>query len=220
MRFRPTLLQLTALSALGATVGLGSAIANQPLETSRLGASIGENLADRDRAAAEQKRKLDLQQQVIQAAEGRLREQLGANKPQDGTAAGVAGAAGAAAGQPGQPPQPALADEAISNLARIYQAMKPAKAAIVMERLGIDVQVKISKEIRERPMGMIMGAMSPDGAARLSAALANNGRLPAGFGQPPGAGVAMPASGTPGRHRPKPAGSSVAANPGTARNPG
>jgi flagellar motility protein MotE (MotC chaperone) len=189
MRFRPTLLQLTAFTALAASVGLGNAIANQPLETSRLGASIKENLADRDRAAAEQKRKLDLQKQVMQAAEGRLRAQLGANRPQAG---GTPGAPGVGGGLPGQPAQPALPDEAISNLARIYQAMKPAKAAVVMEKLGIDVQVKITKEIRERPMGMIMGAMSPDGAARLSAALANNGRLPAGFGQ--ATGVPMPKS--------------------------
>ena len=214
MRFRPTLLQLTAFSALAATVGLGSAIANQPLETSRLGASIKENLADRDRSAAEQKRKLDLQQQVIQAAEGGLREQLDAGKPQDGAAAGAPGTPG---GQPGQQAQPALADEAISNLARIYQAMKPAKAAIVMEKLGLDVQVKISKEIRERSMGMIMGAMSPDGAARLSAALANNGRLPAGFGQAPGLGVPASASAPAGQSRAKPAGPNVSAKPSAAK---
>lgn len=209
MRFRPTLLQLTAFSALSASVGLGSAIANQPVETSRLGASIKENLADRDRAAAEQKRKLDLQKQVMQAAESRLREKLGAGRPQAGGAPGAPGVVGEL---PGQPAQPALADEAISNLARIYQAMKPAKAAIVMEKLGLDVQVKITKEIRERSMGMIMGAMTPDGAARLSAALANNGRLPSGFGQPPGLG--SPKSGAAaGQPSAKPAGQNASAKP-------
>lgn len=212
MRFRPTLLQLTAFSALAASVGLGNAIANQPLETSRLGASIKENLAERDRAAAEQKRKLDLQKQVMQAAEGRLREQLGTNRPQ---AAGAPGAPGVVGGLPGQPAQPALPDEAISNLARIYQAMKPAKAAVVMEKLGIDVQVKITKEIRERPMGMIMGAMSPDGAARLSAALANNGRLPAGFGQAPGLAVPKSASTSAAQPIAKPANPNASAKPVT-----
>jgi flagellar motility protein MotE (MotC chaperone) len=216
MRFRPTLLQLTAFTALAASVGLGNAIANQPLETSRLGASIKENLADRDRAAAEQKRKLDLQKQVMQAAEGRLRAQLGANRPQAGGTPGAAGGApGGVGGLPGQPSQPALPDEAISNLARIYQAMKPAKAAVVMEKLGIDVQVKITKEIRERPMGMIMGAMSPDGAARLSAALANNGRLPAGFGQAPGAAMPRSTASASGQPSAKPANSNASAKPVT-----
>ena len=207
MRFRPTLLQLTAFSALSASVGLGSAIANQPAETSRLGASIKENLADRDRVAAEQKRKLDLQKQVVQAAETRLRERLGAGQPQAGGAPGAVGAL------PGQAAQAALPDEAISNLARIYQAMKPAKAALVMEKLGLDVQVKITKEIRERSMGMIMGAMTPDGAARLSAALANNGRLPAGFGQPSGLGLAKSTSPAGGQQGAKPAGQNASARP-------
>jgi flagellar motility protein MotE (MotC chaperone) len=212
MRFRPTLLQLTAFSALAASVGLGNAIANQPLETSRLGASIKENLADRDRTAAEQKRKLDLQKQVMQAAEGRLREQLGAGRPQAG---GAPGAPGVVGGLPGQPAQPALPDEAISNLARIYQAMKPAKAALVMEKLGLDVQVKITKEIRERPMGMIMGAMSSDGAARLSAALANNGRLPSGFGQVPGPAVPKATSAAAGQPTAKPTNPNASAKPVT-----
>lgn len=210
MRFRPTLLQLTAFTALSASVGLGSAIANQPVETSRLGASIKENLADRDRAVAEQKRKLDLQKQVMQAAESRLREKLGAGRPQAGGAPGAPVAVGEL---PGQPAQPALADEAISNLARIYQAMKPAKAAIVMEKLGLDVQVKITKEIRERSMGMIMGAMTPDGAARLSAALANNGRLPAGFGQAPGLGLPKSSGAAMGKPGTKPAGQNASAKP-------
>jgi flagellar motility protein MotE (MotC chaperone) len=210
MRFRPTLLQLTAFSALSASIGLGSAIANQPVETSRLGASIKENLAERDRAVAEQKRKLDLQKQVVQAAETRLRTQLGANGPQ---AAGAPGAPGVVGGLPGQPAQAALPDEAISNLARIYQAMKPAKAAVVMEKLGIDVQVKITKEIRERSMGLIMGAMTADGAARLSAALANNGRLPAGFGQPPGLGLPKSTGAAMGQPAAKPAGQNASAKP-------
>jgi flagellar motility protein MotE (MotC chaperone) len=213
MRFRPTLLQLTAFSALSASVGLGSAIANQPAETSRLGASIKENLADRDRVAAEQKRKLDLQKQVVQAAETRLRERLGAGQPQAVGAPGATGAPGAVGALPGQAAQAALPDEAISNLARIYQAMKPAKAALVMEKLGLDVQVKITKEIRERSMGMIMGAMTPDGAARLSAALANNGRLPAGFGQPPGLGLAKSTSPAGGQQGAKPAGQNASARP-------
>jgi len=213
MRFRPTLLQLTAFSALSASIGLGSAIANQPVETSRLGASIKENLADRDRAAAEQKRKLDLQKQVVQAAESRLRAQLGAGQPQAGGAPGVPGAPAVVGGLPGQPAQPGLPDEAISNLARIYQAMKPAKAAIVMEKLGLDVQVKITKEIRERSMGLIMGAMSPDGAARLSAALANNGRLPTGFGQAPGLSLPKSAGAAGGQPSAKPNGQNAAAKP-------
>lgn len=202
MGFQVKLLHLTAVSALGATVALGTAIAGEAMPTSRLGASIRDNLADRDRAAAEQKRRAQLQQQAIQAAETRLREQLAAAKPQAG-APGV-GAPGAAAGE--------QADEAINNLARIYQAMKPAKAAVVMEKLTIDMQVKISRQIRERSMGLIMGAMSSDGAAKLSAALANNGKLPPGFGAPAPAQAAAAAPSAV-RAEPKVAPASTSAGP-------
>lgn len=188
MRYRPVLLQLTGLTALGAVLAFGSALASQPtVPPSRLGASIKDNLQQRDRSAAEQKRQLDLQQQAIKAAQTRLQEQMGA-KP-----AGAPGAPGAP-GQPGNLAAPEQPDQAIQNLARIYQAMKPAKAAAVLEKLSLDVQVKVAREIRDRSMGQIMGAMTPEGAAKLSATLANNGKLPPAMATPPSPKVAPPAS--------------------------
>jgi flagellar motility protein MotE (MotC chaperone) len=198
MGFRVKLLHLTALSALGSTVALGTAIAGEVLPTSRLGASISDNLAERDRAAAEEKRRTRLQQQAIQAAEARLREQLAAANPQP--------LSGGAAGVASDPP-----DESINNLARIFQAMKPAKAAVVMEKLSIDMQVRISRQIRERSMGLIMGAMSPDGAAMLSAAFANNGKLPPGLGN---ATIAPPALQSSNSARADPRISPMSASPG------
>lgn len=188
MRYRPALLQLTGLTALGAVVAFGSALASQPTTpTSRLGASIKENLEQRDRSAAEQKRRLDLQQQAIKAAQTRLEEQLGGGgKP---VTPGTPGGQGAAGGNLAGTEQP---DQSIQNLARIYQAMKPAKAAAVLEKLNLDVQVKIAREIRDRSMGQIMGAMSPEGAAKLSATLANNGKIPAGMTTPPAQRSAAP----------------------------
>jgi flagellar motility protein MotE (MotC chaperone) len=203
MRYRPALLQLTALTALGAVVAVGGAIASQPPPaTSRLGASIKENLGQRDRSAAEQKRQLDLQQQAIKAAQTRLQDQLGGAKP--------VSAPGAAPAKDSNLVQPQQPDEAIQNLARIYQAMKPAKAAAVLEKLNLDVQVKVAKEIRDRSMGQIMGAMSPEGAAKLSATLANNGKVPATIITPP----PKVAPGTPSQEVSK---GSVPANQATAK---
>lgn len=197
MGYRPALLQLTGLTALGAVVAFGSALASQPpVQTSRLGASIKENLGQRDRNAAEQKRQLDLQQQAIKAAQTRLQDQLGGGKPAGAPVPG-------APGQNSNLAQPEQPDQAIQNLARIYQAMKPAKAAAVLEKLNLDVQVKVAKEIRDRSMGQIMGAMTPEGAARLSATLANNGKLPASMATkvapaaPKAAPAAAPAKSAP-----------------------
>lgn len=194
MGYRPALLQLTGLTALGAVVAFGSALASQPpVQTSRLGASIKENLGQRDRNTAEQKRQLDLQQQAIKAAQTRLEDQLGSGK-----LAGTPPVTGTP-GQNGNLAQPEQPDQAIQNLARIYQAMKPAKAAAVLEKLNLEVQVKVAKEIRDRSMGQIMGAMTPEGAARLSATIANNGKLPASMATKaaPKAALAAPAKSVP-----------------------
>ncbi|MDB5670946.1 MAG: signal peptide protein, partial [Alphaproteobacteria bacterium] len=70
---------------------------------------------------------------------------------------------------------------------RIYQSMKPAKAAIVFEQLAMDVQMQVAKRMRDRSTAMIMAAMTPNGAASLSMALARKHpvvrrALPAGGG--------------------------------------
>ncbi|KQN12287.1 MULTISPECIES: MotE family protein [Sphingomonas] len=58
------------------------------------------------------------------------------------------------------------------DLARIYQAMKPARAALVLEQLDMDVQMQVAQRMRQRSTAMILAAMSPAGAADLSMSLA------------------------------------------------
>jgi len=50
--------------------------------------------------------------------------------------------------------------------------MKPAAAALVMEQLELDVQMRVAQRMRERSTAMIMAAMTPKGAAALTMALA------------------------------------------------
>jgi flagellar motility protein MotE (MotC chaperone) len=57
--------------------------------------------------------------------------------------------------------------------------MKPAKAAIVFEQLDLDVQLKVARKMRERSTGMMLAAMTPKGAARLTMAMARAPRLTA-----------------------------------------
>jgi flagellar motility protein MotE (MotC chaperone) len=63
--------------------------------------------------------------------------------------------------------------------------MKPAKAAVVFEQLTMDVQMKVAKKMRERSAAMIMAAMTPNGAAALSMALARNHPVQRRPGPPP-----------------------------------
>jgi flagellar motility protein MotE (MotC chaperone) len=164
---RPSLLLMTAAASALAVVANASTIASTATQNSasktRLGSSIEQDLAQRDADAARRKRGLDLREQATKAAQARLQADLEARQKQgDPTAT-----PGAAAGGP-----PEAADTQFDELARIYQAMKPAKAAIVLEQLDMEVQMKVAQRMRERSTALILAAMTPKGAAALSMALA------------------------------------------------
>lgn len=172
MKLRFSLLTLTA-----ATAGL-SALANAvtgPAEPTRLGASIGDDLAARDRQAAQKSRALDLREQAARAAEARLRA-----------------AAGAAAAPAPASPQVAAAqasdEQRYAELARIYQAMKPKAAAQVLQQLALTLQVEVARRMRERSTALILSAMEPAKAAALTTAMARQGSDKPGW-------TALPASG-------------------------
>ena len=99
-----------------------------------------------------------MREKAARATEERLKADL-ANR----TAAGATAASKGADGDAG---------EQYDSLARIYQAMKPARAAIVFEQLDMDVQMQVARRMRDRSTGMILAAMTPRGAAALSMALA------------------------------------------------
>lgn len=154
---RPSLLMLTAAAAAAAAVANGIAAASpDPVPQSRLGVAIGSDLGARDQAAARRSRALDLREQTAKAIENRMKEALA---PQS---------------VPATPPlqKPVDQNDQFGDLARIYQAMKPASAALVFEQLDMEVQFKVAQRMRERSTAMILAAMSPKGAAALSMALA------------------------------------------------
>lgn len=179
---RPSLLMLLGLGA-GVSVivhgvSLTAAPAAQQAQT-RMGASIQESIAQRDRNAAERTRALDMREQALRAAETRIAASAPQKQPAPPPVPAVGQPVGGANGSPangspanGSPMVSDPADQQIDNLARIYQTMKPARAAVVFEKLSLDVQVRIARKMRERSMALIMGAMEAEKAARLSMALA------------------------------------------------
>ncbi len=159
---RPSLLMLTAGAAGLAVIANGvNAAAPAGAERTRLGVSIAEDMGARDQAAARRKRALDMREQAAKATETRLKADIDAR-----------GAAEAATTQPKPGERQAETADQFDDLARIYQAMKPARAAVVFEQLDMDVQMKVAQKMRERSTATIMGAMTPRGAAALSMALA------------------------------------------------
>lgn len=186
----PLLAMTLATAALTLMVQVGGAIAasaDKPADKSapgtapqsRMGTMIGDEMARQQARARANARALDLREQAARAAQARLDAALKAQQP----------AAPAASAPPGTPPAAGAAPGAtdpFDSLARIYQAMKPAKAAPVFEQLDIAVQYRVARKMRERSAALLMAAMSPQAAARLSMALAGQ-RIPASRPAPPAA---------------------------------
>lgn len=161
MSGKPSLLALTAIAAMLSTVAHAVTAASPDAPQTRLGTAIQQDMATRDQSATRRNRALVLREQVAKATEERIKADLRARQEQ-------ADVATTAAGTPAHTAEGAQYD----NLARIYQAMKPAKAAVVLEQLDMDVQMKVAQHMRERSTALILAAMSPSGAADLSMSLA------------------------------------------------
>jgi flagellar motility protein MotE (MotC chaperone) len=132
----------------------------EPETPTRMGTSIQQSLRERDQALAGQKRALDLREQAQRAAEQRLQSAMQSGQTPAATPAGSPAAA------------PSTSATPYDELARIYQAMKPAKAAPIFEKLDIDVQIEVARRMRDRSTALLLGSMSSEGAAELSMALA------------------------------------------------
>jgi flagellar motility protein MotE (MotC chaperone) len=153
---------LLALTAIAAAVSIVAnavgAVTAATEPATRQGVSIEKDIAAQARSAADRNRALDMREQVARATEERLKANLA-----EQTAAAAKPGSGADAAEPG---------EQYDSLARVYQAMKPARAAPVFEQLAMDVQMQVARRMRDRAMAMILAAMTPDGAAALSMSLA------------------------------------------------
>ena len=163
----PSLLMLmtgaAAVSMLSHGVSVSfAAVGERAPPTTRLGSAIQAEMAERDRTAKDRARALELREQAITASEKRLEANAQA-KQQNGPKTDPAAQSGVDA-----------ESETLAQLARIYQSMKAKQAARVFEKLEIDVQVGVARQMRERATAQILAAMTPDGAARLSMALASN----------------------------------------------
>jgi flagellar motility protein MotE (MotC chaperone) len=165
-QFRPRLLALTAIAA-GLSIlanGVGAVTAATEPPPTRLGASIQKDLVAQASATAQRNRALDLREATARATEARLKADLDNRTDEDSKGKKSADAT--------------EAGEQYDSLARVYQAMKPARAAAVLEQLDMDVQMQVAKRMRDRSTAMILASMSPAGAAALSMALARKSALP------------------------------------------
>ncbi|HKY80484.1 MAG TPA: magnesium transporter [Sphingobium sp.] len=136
--------------------------------SSRLGVSLLDSMAQRDKALAAERRNLEMREQAAKAGEARLAAELRTRQGQTASADG----------------SPARVDSAepvaqpYDDLARIYQTMKPARAAPIFEKLDLDVQTQVARRMRGRSTALLMAAMSPNAAAELTMSLAGRKVIP------------------------------------------
>ncbi|WP_216599957.1 MotE family protein [Sphingomonas sp. AP4-R1] len=172
---RPSLLSLT-IAAVGVSAvahamtvaGAAQAGASAPPPT-RLGVSIQQSMSERDQEIARRMRAATLREQSARAVEQRLKADAESRRAQTDAQA-KAGADDAEAPKP------------IEDLARIYQTMKPARAAPIFAALDLDIQTQIARRMRERAVALLMANMDPLSAVRLSMSLA--GRRPIALAVP------------------------------------
>ncbi|MFL9841588.1 hypothetical protein ABS767_11485 [Sphingomonas sp. ST-64] len=180
----PFLLLLAGAAGIGviangvdAAVSVGQSV----VPKTRLGAQIEGELGEAQRKEAERRRALDLREQALKAARLRLQRQQ-----QQAQKEAAAAAAPSPAGDASQT-APA-AEQRYSDLARIFQSMKPAKAAPVFEKLTPEVQFQVAQRMRDRNAAMMMQAMSPEAAATLGMALARGETSSPASAKGPGGG--------------------------------
>lgn len=152
------LLGAAGVAAVANALAFAAPETGNPAPGGRLGVSLQDSMAQRDRSLAAEQRKLDMREQAAKAGEARLAGQMCAQQGQPNTA---------------EPPQGAIAEpNQYDDLARIYQTMKPARAAPIFEKLDLEVQTQVARRMRERSTAQLMAAMTPNAAAELTMALA------------------------------------------------
>lgn len=157
---RPSLLTLTAGAAAASTIAhaVAGTNATEAVSDNRFGNAIARSINERDQSIARRNRAAELREQSALALEQRVQSQLGARRGDS--------ARDDQAGGYGDAPQP------VEDLARVYQTMKPNRAAPVFAALDIDLQAQVARRMRGRSLALMMGAMTPAAALRLSTALA------------------------------------------------
>jgi flagellar motility protein MotE (MotC chaperone) len=76
--------------------------------------------------------------------------------------------------------------ESLLSLVKTYETMKPKDAAARFDNLGLDLQVRIARNLKEAKLAPIMAAMDPMKAAKLTTELATKKDIPGLQSEQPG----------------------------------
>lgn len=156
-----------------------------PATQSRSEPLILERLGERRQQLDQREREMEMREQLLKAAEGRIEQRVNELKTLEGRVGG-------AATQKEQERTRQLLD-----LVKMYEAMKPKDAARVFDRLDPKLLVELARQMNPRKLADIVGKMSSEAAEKLTVELAEVQRAPEAAPQP------TPAGGTPLDQLPK-----------------
>ncbi len=136
---------------------------SEDLGKSRSERAVLGRLRERREQLDARERQLQLREQLLRAAEKRIERRVVEMKALE-ERIGVATTEKAAQEK-----------KEFQNLAKMYQAMKPADAARIFSRLELSILVKVAKAMKPTKLADVMGKMSGDAAERLTVELATGG---------------------------------------------
>ncbi len=126
--------------------------------------SILESLRSRRTELAKQEEELQLRENLIEAAEGRLENRIAQLEALEQRLQAATEA------------ELGVRKEELRGLVTMYETMKPKEAARIFDRLQMDVLIDVSNSMNPRKMAAILASMNPEAAQRLTIEMAKSGR--------------------------------------------
>jgi flagellar motility protein MotE (MotC chaperone) len=123
--------------------------------------AILERLRQRSKELDQRSRDLDMRENLLKAAEKRVEAKVQELKELERKVKRATGH------------RKKVQKRDFDGLVAMYSAMDPRKAALIFDKLDIDVQVQVATAMKPRIMSAIMAKMTPDAAQRLTVELAN-----------------------------------------------
>lgn len=151
----------------GQMVPKGSMVGFTPeLEMSRAERKLLQNLSVRRAQLDKRERGIAMQASLLKATEARIEKRIGELKTLQARIESFFGE------------EEESKKDQIASLVIMYSSMKPKSAARILERLDLDILVKVVRGMSERKVAPILAAMDPVAAQELTVELAASAELP------------------------------------------
>ncbi len=124
------------------------------------------DLEERRRALEKRESQLALKEQVLAATERRIKAEIQRLEEIKAEIAALVQSYNTAE------------DKKLSSLVKVYESMKPKDAAPIFQRLDLDIQERLARQMKAAKMAALLANMDPEAAKQLTSRLAQARKLP------------------------------------------